>query len=279
VTKIGSYAFSGCSTLQKVICNSSGDINDLSDSSNLYCWLIINRPDGKLPIYGTNWQNVVINGVAENVILPYKEMVDFTIPEEVKSIKRISYTMTFDTNTSSSYGIWRTIALPFTPTHIIHAEKGTLAPFDSGVNGALNFWLKDWTTEGLKDVTIIEPNRPYLIAMPYSNEYDDKYNISGTVIFSAENLTAEDLKNNTPLSAEGTDYTIYASYSYMDKTDGVYVLNSDNEFVNNSSPIYPYEAYLKANTATLRSVISLNKGRAATRAGSKGKRMPQIDDM
>jgi hypothetical protein len=281
VTSIGDSAFQGCSSLQKVICNSSGDINDLSSFSNQYCWLIINRPDGNIPMYGPNWQNVVINGVAENVKLPYHKEEDFTIPEEIKSIKKISYTMTFDANYSPfSYGIWRTIALPFTPTHITHAEKGTLAPFDSGVDGALNFWLREWTTEGLKDVTLIEPNHPYLIAMPYSYKYSDKYNISGDVTFSAENLTAKDLENNNaPLSAEGTDYTMYASFSYMDKTDGVYVLNSDNEFVNNSYPIYPYEAYLKANTATLRSVISLNKGRAATRAGTKGKRMPQIDDM
>jgi hypothetical protein len=281
MTSIGDSAFQGCSSLQKVICNSSGDINDLSSFSNQYCWLIINRPDGNIPMYGPNWQNVVINGVAENVKLPYHKEEDFTIPEEIKSIKKISYTMTFDANYSPfSYGIWRTIALPFTPTHITHAEKGTLAPFDSGVDGALNFWLREWTTEGLKDVTLIEPNHPYLIAMPYSYKYSDKYNISGDVTFSAENLTAKDLENNNaPLSAEGTDYTMYASFSYMDKTDGVYVLNSDNEFVNNSYPIYPYEAYLKANTATLRSVISLNKGRAATRAGTKGKRMPQIDDM
>jgi hypothetical protein len=274
-----SSVFSGCSSLQKVVCNSSGDINDLSSSSNLYCWLIINRPDGNLPVYGPNWKNVVINGVAEKVTLPYKEKVGFTIPEEVKSIKKISYAMTFDTNSSSSYGKWKTITLPFTPTRITHAEKGTLAPFDSGIEGAKSFWLRELTTEGFKDVTQIEPNHPYLIAMPYSKEYADKYNISGEVTFSAENLTSENFENNIPLSAEGTNYTMYASYSYMGKEDGVYVLNSSNQFVNNFSSVYPFEAYLKANTATLRSVISLNQGRAATRAGDEGKRKPQIDDM
>jgi hypothetical protein len=283
VTSFGEGALQGCSSLQKVICHSSvNDIGDIGSSNNLYCWLIINSPDGKLPIYGTNWQNVVINGVAENVILPYQKSVDFTIPEEVKSIKRISYTMTFDTNnTSASYGIWRTIALPFTPTHITHAEKGTLAPFDSDVDGALNFWLREWTTEGLKDVTLIEPNHPYLIAMPNSQEYADKYNISGDVTFSAENLKAEDFvnSNTSPLSAEGSDYTMYASYSYMSSTDSVYVLDSYNQFRSNYRSVYPFEAYLKANTSTLRSVISLNTGRAATRTEGDGKREPQIDDM
>jgi hypothetical protein len=231
-------------------------------------------------MYGPNWKNVVINGVAEDVSLIYHNDMDFTIPEEVQFIKKISYTMTFGTNnSSSSYGIWKTIALPFKPTHITHVEKGELAPFDSDVEGAKNFWLRELTTEGFKDVTQIEPNHPYLIAMPYSKEYDDRYNISGEVTFSAEDLTPEDFANTTPLSAEGMDYTMYASYSYMKSKDGVYVLNSSNQFTDNFYSLYPFEAYLKANTATLRSVISLNKGRAATRAGSKGKRKPQIDDM
>jgi hypothetical protein len=278
VTSIGNYALGG----KKIIFNSLiNDIGDLSSSSNLYCWLIINRPDGNIPMYGPNWKNVVINGVAESVTLPYQRTVDFTIPEEVKSIKKISYTMTFSANySSSSYGRWRTIALPFKPTSITHAEKGLLAPFDSGVEGAKNFWLRELTTNGFKDVTQIEPNHPYLIAMPYSKIYDDKYNISGEVTFSAENLTTEDFANNMPLSAVGTDYTMYASYSYMDKAEGVYALEDNyGNFVSNYSSVYPYEAYLKANTATMRSVISLNQGRAATRASGNDSRKPQKNDM
>jgi hypothetical protein len=282
IKSIGDFAFGDCKSLQKLICNAlADDIGDLSSSSNLYCWLIINRPDGNIPQYGPNWKNVVINGVAENVTLPYQKSVDFTIPEEVKSIKKISYTMNFGANYSGSYGTWRTISLPFTPTRITHAEKGTLAPFRSGVEGATNFWLRELTAEGFKNVTQIEANHPYLIAMPNSREYADKYNISGDVTFSAENLTAEDFVNgNTaPLSAEGSDYTMYASYSYMRSTDSVYVLDSYNQFRSNYSSVYPFEAYLKANTSTLRSVISLNTGRAATRAVGEGKREPQIDDM
>jgi hypothetical protein len=282
IKSIGDFAFGNCRSLQKLICNAlADDIGDLSSSSNVYCWLIINRPDGNIPQYGPNWKNVVINGVADNVTLPYQKSVDFTIPEEVKSIKKISYTMNFGANYSGSYGTWRTIALPFTPTSITHAEKGTLAPFRSGVEGATNFWLRELTAEGFKNVTQIEANHPYLIAMPNSREYADKYNIIGDVTFSAENLTAEDFVNcNTaPLSAEGSDYTMYASYSYMSSTDSVYVLDYYNQFRSNWRSVYPFEAYLKANTSTLRSVISLNTGRAATRAVGEGKREPQIDDM
>jgi hypothetical protein len=280
LTSIGLSVYSGCSSLQRLACSSSVDfLGDLNSSNNVYCWLIIDSPDGNIPVYGSNWKNVVINGVAESVTLPYHKTLDFTIPEEVKSIKKISYTMNFEENPYSSlYGIWRTIALPFTPTHITHAEKGTLAPFNSEVNGAKNFWLKELTADGFKNVTRIEANHPYLIAMPYSEAYADKYNISGNVTFSAENLTAEDF-SSAPLSAEGTDYTMYASYSYMDETDGLYVLNNHNQFVKDNSQLHPFESYVKANTSTLRSVISLSQGRAATRAGAEGKRKPQIDDM
>jgi hypothetical protein len=280
VTSIGYSVIDGCSSLQKLVCNSSVDyIGDLNYSSNLYCWLIINSQDGNVPVYGSNWKNVVIDGIAVNVTLPYRKMMNFTIPEEVKSIKKISYTMNFEENPYTSlYGIWRTIALPFTPTHITHAEKGALAPFNSGVDGAKNFWLKELTADGFENVTRIEPNHPYLIAMPYSEAYADKYNISGKVTFSAENLTSEDF-GSMPLSAESTDYTMYASYSYMDETEGLYILNSYNQFVKDNSLLYPFESYVKANTSTLRSVISLSKGRAATRAGGEGKREPQIDDM
>jgi hypothetical protein len=281
VKSIGYKAFGNCKSLQKLICNAlADDIGDLQ-YGNVYCWLIINRPDGNIPQYGPNWKNVVINGVAENVTLPYQKSLDFTIPEEVKSIKKISYTMNFGANYSGSYGTWRTIALPFKPTSITHAEKGTLAPFRSEVEGATNFWLRELTAGGFKNVTQIEANHPYLIAMPNSREYADKYNISGDVTFSAENLTAEDFVNSNtePLSAEGSDYTMYASYSYMSSTDSVYVLDSYNQFRSNYRSVYPFEAYLKANTSTLRSVISLNTGRAATRAEGEGKREPQIDDM
>jgi hypothetical protein len=103
VTSIGDYAFGSCDSLQKLICNAlADDIGDLK-YDNVYCWLIINRPDGNIPQYGPNWKNVVINGVAENVTLPYQKSVDFTIPEEVKSIKKISYTMNFGANYSGSY--------------------------------------------------------------------------------------------------------------------------------------------------------------------------------
>jgi hypothetical protein len=65
----------------------------------------------------------------------------------------------------------------------------------------------------------------------------------------------------------------------MDKAGGIYVLNNSNQFENNYCLLYPFEAYLKANTTTMRSVISLNQGRSATRAVVDEKRKPQKDDM
>jgi hypothetical protein len=177
----------------------------------------------------------------------------------------------------STCGIWRTIAIPFAPTSITHAEKGTLAPFDSGVKGAKNFWLRELTKDGFKDVTQIEANRPYLIAMPYSKEYIDDCNLNGYVTFSTENLIPKDVGYATPLSAEGTDYTMYATYSFYYWSTGRYALNDSCQFDANWET-YPFEAYLKSNTAT-RSVISFVNGFTTTRTASDVKREPRIDDM
>ncbi len=275
-----SFIASGYSKLQKVTWNSSAYIGDLSMVNDLYCWLIINTKDGQVPVYGPNWKNVVIDGVAVNIELPYQYDKEFSIPQEVKSIQKIAYTMTFHGNHDiRAYGTWRTISLPFTPTHIIHPEKGELAPFDSEADVAHNFWLKELTEEGYKDVTTIEPNHPYIIAMPYSYQYGDEFNITGDVTFSAEDIPLGDAPELTPVSASGSEYTMYATYSYQEPTDGIYVLNEDSEFVDNYSDLYPFEAYVQPNTRSMRSVIPMTTGRVATRATSGEKRKPRKEDM
>jgi hypothetical protein len=273
VKETNGFPASDCSSLQKLIWNSTAEIGDLTQFNNPYCWLIINCPDNEVPIYGVNWKNVIINGVADNLVLPSQEDMDISAFKQVKLVKKISYTRNFYSRE------WETISLPFTPTRITHPEKGLLAPFDSEDTDALNFWLRELTTDGFKDVTRIEANHPYIIAMPNSQEYDEKYNISGNVTFSADNLTSVDFADNTPMSSDGGDYTLYASFNRIEPTDGIYVIDYMSQFVNNSFTLYPFEAYVKPNTSTLRSVISLSNGRSATRAVNSSKRKPQIDDM
>jgi hypothetical protein len=275
-----SFIAEGCTNLQKVIWNSPAYIDDLSNTNDLYCWLIIHTQDGQVPIYGPNWKNIVIDGVAVNVELPFQYKREFSIPKEVKSIQKISYTMTFDKNYDiSNFGVWKTIALPFTPTLISHPEKGTLAPFDSEEEATHHFWLKELTEEGYKDVTALSPNLPYIIAMPYSSSYGDEYNISGDVTFSAENITLDETADFSPASTQGTDYTMYASYAYTEPTDGIYVLNNGSEFVNNYMSLYPFQSYIQPNTRSMRSVIPMTSGRVATRAIADEKRKPQKEDM
>jgi hypothetical protein len=274
----GGMHWSSLPNLTKVVWNSTVDIGDLSRYDNLACWLIINT-SGTKPIYGPNWTNIVINGKAEKVVLPYQHRQEFTIPKEVEFIGKISYTMPFNTYSSwNQYSQWETISLPFKPTSITHPQKGALAPFDNEAEGVKNFWLRELTTEGFIDVPELEANHPYIIAMPNSSQYDDIYNITGEVTFSAENIDCKNSTDSIPMNAVGTDYTMYPSYSYVEPSDGIYVL-STNGFVNNTYDIYPFEAYIQFNTNSMRSVVTLDAKRTATRSTTTYNRKPQKDDI
>jgi hypothetical protein len=282
----GGFSMANYLNLNKLVWNSSINLGDLTQDNNLYCWLILSHQNGELPLYGANWKNVVIDGVAQDIKLPYHIETNYSIPDEVKTINKISYVVSFNTEYTQWGDLvgylesqWTTISLPFKPTSITHAEKGLLAPFDSDIEGIKEFWLRELTTDGFVDVPAIEANHAYIIAMPNSSEYESIYNITGDVTFSAENVDYEHL-DHTLVPAVGSDYTMYPSSVYQLPVGSVYVL-SDEEFVNDLFDVYPFEAYAKSNTGTLRSVFSMNSKRVATRVttGSKGLRKPQKDDM
>jgi hypothetical protein len=127
-------------------------------------------------------------------------------------------------------------------------------------------------------VTSIKAHHPYVIAMPCSNYYEDMYNISGDVTFSAENPNPEELSSDHAIPATGEDFTMYPAYTYLEATDGIFVLDG-LQFIEGLKDIHPFEAYIQMNTSSMRSMISLSKGRIATRAYDSSKRMPKVDDM
>jgi hypothetical protein len=292
VTTVEGTVYDYCYNMKYLLWYSPADVGD--QEGDYDCYLYVFSKDGRTPGYGPNWRHVVVDGVVDNVILSRDNPVSFPIPV---TAKKISYTCNFY-NWSYNYG-WQTIALPFTPTHITHEEKGELAPFNSGKAGAKPFWLRELTTDGFKDVTTMEPNKGYIISMPYNPDlYLDDYNIRGDVTFSAENVYFDSSATDTAVVSVGTDYSLYPTYKRLPASGDIYAINTtydvyDHEygsvFVRCAIEVQPYEAYLMNNTATLRSVITMDNKRSAVRSrqsstgvsarGVQQKRKPMIEDM
>jgi hypothetical protein len=260
VTNIGSGVFSGCSSLRIVKWNTTCSITDYISLS------------GKLILYGT-------------------EDITSTEGYNITTAKQAIYTKIF----SSSYeNPWYTISLPFKPTQFTHETKGIIAPFDSDIEDAKNFWLRELTSYGYRDVTEMEASHAYIIAMPTSGIYSDDSRLNGTVTFSAENVTL----SWDPDISEGTTYSMYPTYETVKKSKDIYALNSEywvngydygRAWVHSAMDVEPFQAYVKLNdgTVTMRSVLPMaNSKRTAVRGsndassrGAYGYQKPRKEDM
>jgi hypothetical protein len=298
VTKAGTLITAYCDNLITLIWKSTADVGDRY-SGNSNCYLIIyGDGNGNYPTYGPNWSHVIKDGMVDEVVLDSSNPVTFPVPV---TAKKVTYTRWFSgwTYADGSAHAWKTISLPFTVTSITSENNGTLAPFNSNVEGAKPFWLRELTTEGFKDVTEIKANHPYIICMPYNEDiYLDGYSIRGNVTFEGENyVVGGDDPELVP--AVGSDYTMYPTYETVARAGDVYALNTEysvegynygSVFVHSAIDVNPYEAYIMNNTATLRSVIPIDNKRVAVRSAKKSsgaaqsrgitqKRKPRIDDM
>lgn len=136
-------------------------------------------------------QNVVINGVAQEIILTdVTEGNNNWFCPEPFTAEKISYTRNFSqqTEVGISRG-WESIALPFTVQDITHESKGRIIPFGAQGTGKY-FWLRGYSSDGLHRATVLEANTPYVISMPNNPAvYPYEFNLNGRVTFSAENTT------------------------------------------------------------------------------------------
>lgn len=228
VTQAENGLFDYCENLTSVYWYPEIDAPDLQ-WGNEDCVLYLRTKNGKHPSWGPNWVNVAIDNVAESIQLKYDKYSQerFTLPS-ISKAKKMTVTMNFGghwTYTGNS-SAWQTLTLPFTPQRIYHQEKGELAPFGSGTTGTKPFWLRRLTPQGFADATTIEPNKPYIIAMPYNPDtYLDEYNISGEVVFEATDVDFESIPQQ--LSAdEGPEFYLHPTYTYVKPGSGIYVLNS-----------------------------------------------------
>ena len=196
-------------------------------------------------------QNVVVNGQAQEIILTDATTGNnnFYCPEPFRA-QRISYTRNFQQHTviGTSRG-WEGLTLPFPVQTITHATQGQITPFrNDGSNK--HFWLRQMRDNGLTYAQTIEPNVPYLIAMPNSTEYYSEFNLSGRVTFSAENTEVYSSENKQQVGTN--EIILIPTFTRVAASDDVYALNVGNArdgyaegsvFIRNSREVRPFEVY------------------------------------
>ena len=265
---ISSHAFFNCQSLQKFIVPetvTSVEYNFVGYCHNLralvwnptidvpYC--DFNEKNTILFVFtdqiGVNindWKAIVINGVSDSTInFSVNWNQNYANVQEFKA-KKLTFTRYFGDETipGGSSG-WQTIVLPFTPDSIYHETKGQIAPFNSGIEGAKPFWLRELTSEGFRDVTKIEANKPYIIAMPNHGDYLDEYCLNGTITFVARDSLLRVTPETLPTSI-GPEYELHSTYKYIKGSDEVYALCSEWNYYEEENMHY-YKSFFRKNSS------------------------------
>ena len=268
-TSVGSGIFKGCDKLAALTWNSSSIelpedvVTDVANPN----MLVYAKVQAMIPY---TMKNVIVNGVANNIVLVDSAgNNNFRCPEEFLA-RRITYTHNYqqETKQGQTQG-WETLALPFTVSKITHETKGEITPF--GVEGAERpFWLYELGGNGLEKATEIRANIPYLICMPNDDAYGDDYMLGGRVTFSATNVT---ITTSGGTTVSRGDRQFVPTYQRVASSSDVYALNvnevvGDNPvgsvFVQSLREVRPFEAYSvhSTNRARIITVSSLGGGDA-----------------
>ncbi len=183
----GSRILKGCKRIAAIDWNSLAKIpDDILDDMDLPNMLLFVRSAGTV---STKFSNVVINSVADMIELSDAEGSNFYCPREFTA-RTISYKHTYSQKTMKGVCTgWESIALPFSPTSIMHSVNGAMAPFAANDSYKKPFWLCGLTESGFISADKIEANTPYIIAMPNSDIYSDEYILAGEVMFTGNNVS------------------------------------------------------------------------------------------
>lgn len=293
VTDLGIEIVMGCHEITALFHEGKADLHgpfgSYGENGNLNCLVYLSDPETSTT---SELRNIIINGVASSIVLTDK--FPFRCPREFKT-QKIAYTKSFNEQTAWSpmpgqAGGWAGISLPFTVMNIIHKDGRILTPFNANVEDAKPFWLRKLTGNGFEDVISIESGEPYIIAMPNNKKYAEEYNITGEVIFSAQDV---DKGITIPVTSyknvEGPLFKLNSSYETQRQSSSIYVLNSYDRvdgynfggvFVRSLRDTYPFEAYvtdksISAQAPDMHSIGSGTKTRSTHTVGNK----PDIDDM
>ena len=279
VNSVGDRILANCQQLAAVVWNSSEKMpaNSFGDKLNpnmlVYVTNKLFAPSGV--------QNVVANGTAAVIVLSDLEEGNgnFYCPVAFTA-EKISYIHSYSQQTEVGKCMgWETIALPFTVQKIMHESKGEVIPFkqfeaEGSPTSARPFWLRVLTATGFEDAATIEANTPYIISMPNSKDYADRYNLNGKITFSAE-------KANIPVTMEnvvnkGNVYFV-PSFFNVAKSNEVWPINKNvayggqpegSVFVYNLRDVRPFEAYVTskvmANMPMFLSIADMGGGNNGT---------------
>ena len=204
--------------------------------------------------------NVIVDGVAEKIVLtdglPLRNPHEFTA-------RSISYSREFTKETRIGVaGGWEAIVLPFDVQTVVSEKRGTMLPVGQADNlTTLPYWMAELQEDGsFVLIDKIAANTPFILEMPNSDEYEDRFNIEGTVTFTAENAT---VYATTAAKPATQGYMMNGSYEGVESGSYVYALNDEEYtasdgtvympggvFVENSRNVRPFEAYVYGSQAS-----------------------------
>ena len=203
--------------------------------------------------------NVVIDGVIDQLILtdeyPFRNTRNFTA-RKIALVKNL--------NKKTKIGVsggWEAMVLPFDVQSVVSKNRGELKPFgEADFTYSLPYWLGELQADGTFAATnSITANKPFIMQLPNSDEYEDRYNVEGEVTFSATDVTV--LPTTDMEQEAGNGYVMLGSYEGTTADSHVYALNDEEYtadgdtympggiFVANSRDIRPFEAYVYTTNA------------------------------
>jgi len=217
-------------------------------------------------------QNVIVDGVAENIVLTDAAIGNNFYCPKAFMAKQISYEHNY--SMKSGYNTcegWETLVLPFDVTKITRQSVTELVPHSVWTVGSSQrpFWLYSLTEIGWRPETAIAANTPYIISMPNNENYAQDYNLSGYIQFVGVDVQVK-TSDNLPVGKNGQKRMV-PNYQYRPTDSNVYALNVDNmysqnasgsylpgsTFVSGSRAVHPFEAYLTLEGANARNAIPL----------------------
>lgn len=226
-----------------------------------------------------NGEGVVVAGEAKSKIQLY-DGYPFYCPIEF-SAKEAEFTREFNKTTELFGGCagWELMTLPFRAHGFNHAEKGSIYSFADNRIPSTNeysrkFWLyyrgstgPDFIPEWV-GADSMEPNAPYLVAMPNNELYYDEYNLNGTVTFIGTGVFVPATPEEMSIDFGNGDRLV-ATYRPVAMTDRMMAINDEDYYSDGknylpgscflgktfqSRDIRPFECYLLTEDANRRAM-------------------------